>query len=238
MPARKPVDMEKVLQLRAARQRFLETGEDEPLRRLTAGTERFVAECLVKPEDPWATVPRRRRKYSDPLFVTPRGLLRAFPNKDEDLFLDHASAWAAIAHFSPQEKAGDWTVYETKLETLLRSKRYLRWSAEVKSLPEGVGFREPRRPLAESFALYSAGGMEALRARYTRTHCLGLLRKFRAEGWLPTVESSRPAGLFGFPASAPLDDDHRATASPLGATLASRSDPDDPVPDPRRDVTR
>lgn len=124
------------------------------------------------------------------------------------------------------------------METLLRSKRYLRWSAEVKSLLEGVGFREQRRPLAESFALYSAGGKEALRARYTRTRYLGLLRKFRAEGWLHAVESSRPAGLFSFPASAALDDDHRATASPLGATLASRSNPDDPEPDPSRDVTR
>lgn len=109
MPARKQVDMEKVVQLRAARQRFLETGEDEPLRRLTAGTEHFVAECLVKSEDPWATVPRRLRKYSDPLFVTAFGLLRTFQDKDEDLFLDHASAWAAIARFIPQEKAGDWT---------------------------------------------------------------------------------------------------------------------------------
>ena len=237
MPARKPVDRERLEQLRAARQHYHLTGEEEPQRGLTLGDPRYVAERLARPLDPWAKVNANghRRKYSDPLFATPHGLLRAFPEEDKDLFLDLASAWAAIDRFSGAP-ALEWLVYETKLVALLRSKPYLRWSKDVKSLPEGVSYKEPRETLEASFAVYSAGGMEALKARYTRSHCLWLLRKFRARGWLPPVPPDRWMGLQGVAADSARSADGAAMRTKIASPQTTDDiDPNDSASAPSRD---
>ena len=205
MPSRKPADpalLEQWERLHAARLHYHQTGEEEPLRELTLGEHHYVAERLARPLAPYAkaNVNGHRRKYSDPLFVTPRGLLRAFPEKDEDLFLDPASAWAAIARFGDGAPVLEWLVYETKLEALLRTRPYLRWCKDVKSILEGAAYKEPRETLETSFAIYSVGGRKALRARYTRTHCLWLLRKFREQGWLPPAPLDRWMSLQGIAA--------------------------------------
>jgi len=63
--------------------------DDAKLRALTVGGERFVAECVSVEADPFNRRPAgRRRKFSNPLFVTPTDLLHAFPEEDVDLFLD------------------------------------------------------------------------------------------------------------------------------------------------------
>lgn len=229
MPARKPLDpalLARQEQLRAARLHYHQTGDEQPLRGLTLSESRYVAERLARPLAPWAkvNVNGHRRKYSDPLFVTPHGLLHAFPEKDDDLFLDSASAWAAIAKFGGDAQAFDWLVYDSKLEALRCTKRYLRWSKDVKSLPEGVAYKAPREALEASFAVYSAGGKEALRARYTRTHCAWLLRKFREQGWLPPASPDRWTGLQGIVADSARWAD--ASAARRTAPPPSAIDPD------------
>lgn len=55
-------------------------GDDTTLRALTLGGNRYVAECISVEADPFCRRPAgRRRKFSNPLFVTPAGLLHAFP---------------------------------------------------------------------------------------------------------------------------------------------------------------
>lgn len=167
----------------AAKQRYLE-GDDTALRTLTLGTERYVAECVSVEADPWGRKPEgRRRKFSNPLFVTPRGLLHAFPEEDADLFIDQDAAWAAIAKWG-SPKASRWAVSQTKLARQLKRKDYLRWLAEVKSLPEGVEYKEPRRSLEECYAIYANAGMAGLRKLYTRSHCFHLIGKFKDQGWV------------------------------------------------------
>lgn len=166
----------------AAKQRYLE-GDDTALRTLTLGTERYVAECVSVEADPWGRKPEgRRRKFSNPLFVTSRGLLHAFPEEDADLFIDQDAAWAAIAKWGSPKAS--WSVSQTKLARQLKRKDYLRWLAEVKSLPEGVEYKEPRRSLEECYAIYANAGMAGLRKLYTRSHCSHLIGKFKDQGWV------------------------------------------------------
>lgn len=146
---------------------------------------RYVAECLSIEADFFSKSPYknagRRRKFSNPLFATPAGLLHAFPESIEHLFRDHEEAWAAIKKYGTEYC--NWSVYSTTLEKELKSKRYLRWQSEVKSRPEGTEYKEPRRSLEESYAIYAKSGMEGLRAVYTRAHCFHLLTKFEEKGW-------------------------------------------------------
>jgi hypothetical protein len=114
-------------------------------------------------------------------------LLHAFPEEDADLFIDQDAAWAAITKWGSQ-KAG-WSVSQTKLARQLKRKDYQRWLAEVKSLPEGVEYKEPRRSLEESYAIYADAGMAGLRKLYTSSHCFHLIAKFKDQGW--TVATPR-----------------------------------------------
>lgn len=65
-----------------------------------------------------------------------------------------------------------------------RRKDYLRWLAEVKSLPENVEYKEPRRSLEECHVIYASEGMAGLQKLYTKSHCFHLVAKFKDEGLL------------------------------------------------------
>ncbi|NMG28418.1 hypothetical protein [Aromatoleum evansii] len=123
----------------------------------------------------------RKRKYHEPLFVTPDGLLEGFPEVEHQLFVSADEAQAALVRSG---YVGVTSVRTVSLPTLFRTARYKRWAAEVKPMPEGERFVEPRLSLEDAFALYQNGGREALRQRYTRTHVAQLMARFRKEGWL------------------------------------------------------
>src|SRR6185369_6888887 len=65
----------------------------------------------------------RRRKFSNPLFLSPAGFMRSYSEKPDELFLDVEQAAAAL---QSQAQPGEWEIRETSLEAELRSKRYLR----------------------------------------------------------------------------------------------------------------
>lgn len=194
MPIKKPTRLQireqRHIEFLEANQHYLE-GDDTALRALTMGGVRFVAECLSVEADPWDRLPGgRRRKFSNPLFVTPHGLLHAFPEEDADLFLDQKAAFVAIEKWG-SPKTASWSVSQTKLAQHLKRKDYRRWLAEVKSLPEGVEYKEPRRSLEECYAIYADTGMAGLRKLYSKSHCFHLIAKFTDQGWLP--KNSNPA---------------------------------------------
>lgn len=167
----------------AAKAQYL-AGDDTKLRALTAGGQRFSAECVSVEADPWSRKPAgRRRKFSNPIFVTPHGLLHAFPEIDADLFLDQDAAWAAIRKWGSPATA-NWSVSSTTLARHLKRKDYLRWLAEVKNLPENVAYKETRRSLEECYAIYAGEGMAGLQKLYTKSHCFHLVAKFKDAGLL------------------------------------------------------
>ena len=163
--------------LRQARERAL-AGDDAEFRSMT--DVRWCAECLVSgggfAAGARANAPHgRRRKYSNPQFMTPHGLINTYPEMDEDLFLSEEQAHSALVRAG---LAGAWELRETLLEMEMRDKRYLRWEQEVK----GTDYLEPRRSLEEVIAIYQDGGRASLRKLYTREHVAKLLAKMRAHG--------------------------------------------------------
>ena len=172
--------------LRAARDKAY-AGDDSDYRALTlgrGGNQRWLIARVSIPLDPMDKIPlNRSRKFSNPLFLTPHGQLHAFPQRDEDLFVTMELAQAALYVLA---QAGDlqmWNIEAVKLEQLHKSKRYKRWLSVVATLPDGVEYKEPRRTLEQSYALYVEGGREALRKVYDAGYCKHLLAKFRQEGW-------------------------------------------------------
>jgi hypothetical protein len=195
-PTRREIFEQRQAEFVEAKKEYL-AGDDTKMRVLTLGAERFVAECLsIEKSDPLAKIRAyptgRRRKFFNPLFVTPRGLLHAFPENDADLFIDLDAAWAAIKKWgSPKAR---WSVAQTKLARQLKRKDYLRWLAEVKSLPEGVEYKEPRRSLEECYSIYADAGMAGLRKLYTPSHCFHLVAKFKDQGWAVATGSQLDTG--------------------------------------------
>jgi hypothetical protein len=159
----------------------LKGGDDALYRSLTIGGTRFMVQAMTVEPDPYSkfNVAGRRRKFSNPLFITPAGLLHAFPQIDEDLFVDIDSAKAAVQHHAARV---NWSICSTTLASLVKSKAYQRWLAEVASLPAGEGYVEPRRSIEETFAIYAAEGMAGLRRHYTRAHAFHLIAKFKDQG--------------------------------------------------------
>lgn len=170
-------------------------GDETAFRGLT--DVRWCAECLVSgaglPGSTQANAPYgRRRKYSNPLFLTPSGLINTYPESDEDLFISEGKAREALAKAGAN---GAWELRETLLEMELRDKRYLRWEQEVK----GTDYQEPKRSLEEVTEIYMAGGRAALRKLYTREHVAKLIGKMRAAG----VPDTAPQDWHG--STMPLD---------------------------------
>lgn len=163
--------------LQHAREKAL-AGDESEFRRLT--DVRWCAECLVSgagfSAGARANTPfGRRRKYSNPLFMTPHGLINTYPEIDDDLFLSEEQAHAALVRAG---LTGAWELRETLFEMEMRDKRYLRWEQEVK----GTDFQEIKRSLEEVSIIYLDGGRAALRKLYTREHVAKLLSKMRAHG--------------------------------------------------------
>jgi hypothetical protein len=113
--------------------------------------------------------------------VTPKGLLHVYPETSGDLFSSFDDASKAIQRYGVGHN--NWTAYTTTIEQILRSKRYLRWQAEVKNQPENTEYKEPRRSLEETYAIYAESGMDGLKALYSKSHCFHLLEKFKGKGW-------------------------------------------------------
>ena len=128
----------------------------------------------------------RSRKYHEPLYVTPEGLLAAFPESPEHLFESSAAAQEAARETG---HAGRVAIKTLSLMTLFRSARYKRWAAEVKERPDGQPFKEQRMRLEDSWALYQSGGRQALRDRFSASHTSQLVSRFRKVGWLTEEES-------------------------------------------------
>jgi hypothetical protein len=153
-------------------------GDDAMLRTMT--DIRFAVECVVDAggimnnKSPRAQY-GRRRKFSNPLFLSPAGLIESYPENDQDLFTSEEIAVAAIRKLGV---GGEWNVRETLLTMETANKRYLRWVAEVK----GKEFSEARRSLEELAEIYRQGGRDALRALYTREHVAKIVTKLRSAG--------------------------------------------------------
>ena len=160
-------------------------GDQTLLRALTSGGSRYVVEAMSIEPDPLnkcsAAASGRRRKFSNPLFLTPYGRLEGFPQSDDALFLDADAAHQAIAKHGQGVR---WQVSTTTLQAIQCSKAFVRWKAEVSALPQGQEYAEPRRTLEDSFAIYQREGMEGLRKHYTRTHAWHLIKKFKDNGLL------------------------------------------------------
>lgn len=160
-------------------------GDDAGLRPLIR--ERVCVEIGISTKDMGyaPSAQWRSRKFSDPLFITPSGFLNAYPEVDEDLFLDYDQAQAAVA-FYRNTPAGQslGTNASYRIETPVELGKiggagFKRWQKEVK----GQAYTEPRRSLEEVYSIYASGGREALKALYSPSYTFVLLRKFKLQGW-------------------------------------------------------
>lgn len=144
-------------------------GDDADLRALSE--ERFAVECVSDIGGTGGAM--RKRKFSNPLFLTPSGLLHAFPEDDKDLF---STQEFALALLKKQATAGEWEVRQTSLALETRDKRYLRWVKEVKDR----AYTEPRRTQAELAAIYQNGGILALLKIYSKAHALKIAKRLNS----------------------------------------------------------
>lgn len=178
---------QKRLQMQAALSQF-NAGNEAPLRELTLGGARYVVQLNSVKANIWdksqgALYSGRKRKFSNPVFVTPHGLIQCYPEQDQDLFLDSDSALNAIKKYAVGYPSDLWTVNQTTLAQQLCDKHYLRWLRDVKELPDGVEYKEARRSLSECYEVYTQQGLDGLRALYSKSYCFVLLKKFESEGW-------------------------------------------------------
>lgn len=131
----------------------------------------------------------RSRKFSDPLYLTPAGFLQAYPEVDEDLFIDMEQASAALEFYKahPPKLKLDNASYRISSPVMLGKiggAGYKRWLKEVKN----QDYTEPRRSLAETHAIYAESGRAGLKEIYSPTYVYALLRRFKAEGLPVEVE--------------------------------------------------
>ena len=126
----------------------------------------------------------RSRKFSDPLFLTPAGFLPAYPENDEDLFLDMTQVKAALDFYQgvphPKLKStkASYNIIGSAVLGQIGGAGFKRWLAEVKN----QNYTEPRRTLQESHAIYTASGRAGLKELYSPAYVCSLLRKFKAAG--------------------------------------------------------
>lgn len=138
---------------------------------------RFVVECIVTPPAGNFTQAIRRRKFSSPLYMTSEGPIEAYPESDADLFISLEAATDAIKRFGGKKT---WWTTSTTLEKERKSRRYLRWVAEVKDL-DGE-YKEPRRTLEEKAAIFSENGLQGLRKMYSKSHAIHTVSALRLHG--------------------------------------------------------
>ena len=126
----------------------------------------------------------RSRKFSSPLYVTPAGYLYAYPENDNDLFMDMTQADMAMEFYKKidtgfkSENMGFRMSTNAKLGKI-GGKSYMRWLEEVKE----KNYKEPRKTVEESHAIYISEGRVALEKIYSPGHIYGLIRKFDKLGF-------------------------------------------------------
>jgi hypothetical protein len=145
-------------------------GDDADLRVLSSA--RYAVECVSDVGQTTGSL--RRRRFSDPLYLTPDGLLRGFPESDPELFADMDLAMAALRL---AVVGGEWEVRQTTLAIELAGKRYLRWAREVK----GKQYQEPRRTPEELASIYGQGGLPALMKLYSKAHAFKIAKRLQAQ---------------------------------------------------------
>lgn len=166
LPRLSPAEREAIaLQMTVAREAAL-AGDDSQLRSLTE--ERFAVECVSDIGAFGGAM--RKRKFSNPFFLTPQGELRAFPEEDKALFSTQEQAETFL---KSRVSAGEWEIRQTSLSLEMRDKRYLRWVKEVKDQE----YTEPRRGQAELADIYANGGIAALFKIYSKAHALKLAKR-------------------------------------------------------------
>lgn len=176
---------------------------------------RFAVECVVDTggimnnKSPRAQY-GRRRKFSNPLFLSPAGLIESYPEKDEDLFTSEEIAVAAIRKLGV---GGEWNVRGTLLTMEISSKHYLQWVAEVK----GKEFSEARRTLDELAEIYRQGDRAALRALCTREHVAKIVTRLRAAGVQMQGQDDWTSGKPALPIDFQVGQYMQVNAEPKGA---------------------
>lgn len=153
----------------AAKSRALD-GDEADLRALS--TARYTVECVSDVGQTSGAL--RKRKFSDPLYLTPDGLLRGFPEGDSELFADMDLALSALRRSVVD---GEWEVRQTTLAIELAGKRYLRWAREVK----GKQYQEPRRTPEELASIFAQGGLPALMKLYSKAHAFKIAKRLQAQ---------------------------------------------------------
>lgn len=158
-------------------------GDDSELRRYLS--ERVVVEIGIAPiTSEFARTDWRSRKFSDPLYLTPAGFLHAYPEADDDLFIDHDQVQTALSFYrntaegNKLAKNSQFRIIAPAVLGKIGGKGYGRWVKEVK----GKSYSEPRRSLAESHEIYASGGRAALKDIYSPSYVFVLLRKFAHNG--------------------------------------------------------
>ncbi len=125
----------------------------------------------------------RSRKFSDPLFLTPAGFLTAYPEVDQDLFIDVLQANEALAFYRAMPNQfklenASYQISEPAILGKIGGAGYRRWLEEVK----GQSYTEPRRSLRQTHSIYLDSGREGLQKMYSPAYVFALMRKFNAEG--------------------------------------------------------
>lgn len=130
----------------------------------------------------------RARKFHNPLYLTPAGMIQAFPETDDDSFIDYEMASLAVERYQSMLPEGStYRVTSLKRGQQIHTRAYRRWAHEVKNVEE---YKEPRRDLRESYNIYADGGADALKRLYSPGYVFMLLRKFNQEGWSPKATPS------------------------------------------------
>jgi hypothetical protein len=136
----------------------------------------FFAVEVVKPHvapaiGSWR--PGRRDKLTNPIFITPGGVIEEFPTQDVHFFSSPPLA-PILPSFHPRIPDGSGWAVISRVD-LERSTRYLRWLN---------GKREDTRAtIEESYAVFVAEGRDGLKKRFSKTHVFYLLREFKKQGW-------------------------------------------------------
>lgn len=118
----------------------------------------------------------RRRKFSNPLFFTPNGLINSYPESEKDFFTSYEVAETMLRQLADVGKYGAWEIRDTTLAKEHSSKRYLRWLNVAKDKE----YREPRLTLEEQASVFESGGREALLKIYSKSHTSHVIVKLRS----------------------------------------------------------
>ena len=166
------------VRLRQATRLYL-GGDDAALRSLTIGSERIAVEVGASQYENkiYGEIAFRSRKFDRPLFVSPSGLLHAYPEEDDHAFIHVAQA--SIIY--PRYVEASQGVKFHNLAKVKKLRGYERWVSEVK--PFGADYASAKRALPNAYEIYKAGGWEALRRVYSKENSYLLLRKFRDAGF-------------------------------------------------------